>query len=117
MTSRATAANRDGWRGEAIDSRGRAGIVKAFRSSASLFEEPLMSGQDSRTCVECEGAMSPIIIMDKAPGVARYRYGAPLEYRLPRSSLNRRSTGPLTPSNRWSSSSVSSTRCGSVIWT
>ena len=42
-----------------------------------------MSGQVSRTCAECQGTMSPIIIMDKAPGAARHSYTAPLEYRLP----------------------------------
>ena len=42
-----------------------------------------MSGQDSRTCVECQGAMSPIVIMDKSPGLAKHSYPGRLEYRLP----------------------------------
>ena len=42
-----------------------------------------MAGEALRKCIECEGAMSPIIIMDKAPGVARHSYTGPLEYRLP----------------------------------
>ena len=48
-----------------------------------------MSGQDSRTCVECQGAMSPIIIMDKShPGPTRHRHTGPLEYRLPDDRLS-----------------------------
>jgi hypothetical protein len=36
-----------------------------------------------RTCVECQGAMSPIVIMDLAPGLARRAVAGPLTYRLP----------------------------------
>ena len=36
-----------------------------------------------RTCVECQGSMSPIVIMDVAPGVAKHAVAGPLTYRLP----------------------------------
>ncbi len=36
-----------------------------------------------RTCVECQGSMSPIVIMDLAPGLARRAVAGPLTYRLP----------------------------------
>ena len=36
-----------------------------------------------RTCVECQGSMSPIVVMDVAPGVARRAVAGPLTYRLP----------------------------------
>ena len=36
-----------------------------------------------RTCVECQGSMSPIVIMDIAPGLARRAVAGPLTYRLP----------------------------------
>ncbi len=36
-----------------------------------------------RTCVECQGSMSPIVIMDVAPGIARRATAGPLTYRLP----------------------------------
>lgn len=42
-----------------------------------------METESQRVCVECEGAMAPIIIMDKAPGVARHYVSGQLEYRLP----------------------------------
>lgn len=42
-----------------------------------------MAGEVQRTCVECQGSMSPIIIMDKYPGLARRSVAGPLEYRLP----------------------------------
>jgi hypothetical protein len=38
---------------------------------------------EARTCPECQGSMSPIIIMDKQPGVTRYSAAGALEYRLP----------------------------------
>ena len=38
---------------------------------------------ETRTCVECQGSMSPIVIMDVAPGVARRAVAGPLSYRLP----------------------------------
>ena len=36
-----------------------------------------------RTCVECQGSMSPIVIMDLAPGMTRRAVAGPLTYRLP----------------------------------
>ncbi len=42
-----------------------------------------MADEVQRTCVECQGSMSPIVIMDKAPGMARHAVVGPLEYRLP----------------------------------
>ena len=42
-----------------------------------------MANEVSRTCVECKGAMSPIIIMDMAPGMTRRVVTGPLQYRLP----------------------------------
>ena len=36
-----------------------------------------------RTCVECQGSMAPIVIMDVAPGQARRAVAGPLTYRLP----------------------------------
>ncbi len=37
-----------------------------------------------RTCVECQGSMYPIFIMDLAPGgLARRAVAGPLTYRLP----------------------------------
>ncbi len=36
-----------------------------------------------RTCVECQGSMAPIVIMDIAPGQARRAVAGPLTYRLP----------------------------------
>jgi hypothetical protein len=42
-----------------------------------------MAEDVQRTCVECKGSMSPIIIMDKGPGLANHSVGGPLEYRLP----------------------------------
>ena len=42
-----------------------------------------MADEVSRTCVECRGAMSPIIIMDKLrPWPSDHRHAAALEYRL-----------------------------------
>src|SRR5688572_1355755 len=43
-----------------------------------------MADEDSRPCVECDGMMSPIVIMDKSqPGLTRHRHAGSLEYRLP----------------------------------
>lgn len=42
-----------------------------------------MADEVQRTCVECQGSMSPIVIMDKAPGMARHAVVGQLEYRLP----------------------------------
>ena len=36
-----------------------------------------------RTCVECQGTMSPIVIMDLGPGLALRAVAGPLTYRLP----------------------------------
>ena len=36
-----------------------------------------------RPCVECQGAMSPIVIIDVAPGVASRAVAGLLTYRLP----------------------------------
>lgn len=36
-----------------------------------------------RACMECQGSMSPIVIMDVAPGVAKHAVAGPLTYRLP----------------------------------
>ncbi len=36
-----------------------------------------------KKCVECKGVLSPIVIMDVAPGVARRAVAGPLTYRLP----------------------------------
>lgn len=36
-----------------------------------------------RTCVECQGTMSPIVIMDVAPGLGRRAVAETLSYRLP----------------------------------
>ena len=42
-----------------------------------------MSAELQRECSECQGAMSPIFIMDKSPGLASHHVAGPLEYRLP----------------------------------
>lgn len=43
-----------------------------------------MAAENSRTCVECQGAMSPVIIIDMAPGgLTRHAYAGELTYRLP----------------------------------
>ena len=42
-----------------------------------------MPDESQRTCIECQGLMSPIIIMDRAPGMASHSYAGPLECRLP----------------------------------
>ena len=36
-----------------------------------------------RTCVECQGVMSPIIIMDVAPSLSRRAVAETLSYRMP----------------------------------
>ena len=43
-----------------------------------------MADELQRACVECQGAMSPIVIMDRQPGgfVSRFVAGV-LEYRMP----------------------------------
>lgn len=48
-----------------------------------------MASDDTRTCIECEGTMSPIVIMDKYyPGAAKHRFTGSLEYRLPEDRLS-----------------------------
>lgn len=43
----------------------------------------------SRVCVECQGAMFPIIIMDKLhPVPTAHRHASTLEYRLPDDRLS-----------------------------
>ncbi len=38
----------------------------------------------SRTCIECQGVMSPIVIMDKTrPWPTTHRHADSLEYRMP----------------------------------
>lgn len=44
---------------------------------------PKMADEVQRTCAECQGSMSPIVIMDMAPGMASHAVVGPLEYRLP----------------------------------
>jgi hypothetical protein len=39
--------------------------------------------EPSRSCVECDGLMSPIVIMDKVTTVLQQRHSQRLEYRLP----------------------------------
>jgi hypothetical protein len=48
-----------------------------------------MADEGSRPCVECDGTMSPIVIMDKSHGgPTRHRYTGTLEYRLPEDRLS-----------------------------
>jgi hypothetical protein len=48
-----------------------------------------MANEVSRTCVECQGSMHPIILMDKLyPGPTQHRYTGALEYRLPDDRLS-----------------------------
>lgn len=48
-----------------------------------------MTDEVPRICADCQGAMSPIIIMDKSgPGMTRGSYAGPLEYRLPDDRLS-----------------------------
>ena len=47
-----------------------------------------MADEVSRTCPDCQGAMSPIIIMDKQPSHTRHMYTGSLEYRLPDDRLS-----------------------------
>ena len=42
-----------------------------------------MATEVQRECPDCQGAMSPIIIMDKSPGLASRVVSGQLEYRLP----------------------------------
>ena len=41
-----------------------------------------------RTCTDCQGTMSPIIIMDIAPALTRRAVAGPLTYRLPDDRMN-----------------------------
>jgi len=48
-----------------------------------------MAEEVSRTCVECQGSMSPIIMMDKLHTMPTpHRYTGSLEYRLPEDRLS-----------------------------
>jgi hypothetical protein len=48
-----------------------------------------MSEAMTRTCVECQEPMTPIVIMDKLhPGPTKHRYTGSLEYRLPDDNLS-----------------------------
>ena len=48
-----------------------------------------MAHEVSRPCVECQGSMSPILIMDKLhPAPTEHRYTGSLEYRLPEDRLS-----------------------------
>ena len=48
-----------------------------------------MADEASRTCADCQGSMSPIIIMDKyRHGLTEHRDTKPLEYRLPDDRLS-----------------------------
>ena len=48
-----------------------------------------MADEESRTCVECQGAMFPIIVMDKShPGARKHSYAGSLEYRMPEDRLS-----------------------------
>lgn len=48
-----------------------------------------MSDEASRTCSECQGSMSPIVVMDKTqPWPTEHRYTGSLEYRLPEDRLS-----------------------------
>ena len=48
-----------------------------------------MADEVSRTCAECQGAMSPVIIMDKThPWPTTHRHADALEYRLPEDQLS-----------------------------
>ena len=47
-----------------------------------------MSDETSKVCVECGGAMAPIVLMDKHVGMARLAQTGPLEYRLPDDRLS-----------------------------
>jgi len=48
-----------------------------------------MKDEVSRTCVECQGRMSPIIVMDKLhPTPTKHRYTGSIEYRLPDDRLS-----------------------------
>ena len=45
--------------------------------------------ESTKTCVECQGRMSPVIVMDKTyPWPTEHRHTAPLEYRLPEDHLS-----------------------------
>ena len=42
-----------------------------------------------KICVECQGRMSPVLVMDKThPTPTPHRYTGPLEYRLPEDRLS-----------------------------
>ena len=48
-----------------------------------------MADDVARTCVECQGSMFPITIMDKFhPGPTKHRHTGSLEYRMPEDRLS-----------------------------
>ena len=48
-----------------------------------------MADDVARTCVECQGSMFPITIMDKShPGPTKHRHTGSLEYRMPEDRLS-----------------------------
>ena len=48
-----------------------------------------MNDETLRTCAECQGRMSPIIIMDKLRAIpTEHRSASSLEYRLPDDRIN-----------------------------
>lgn len=48
-----------------------------------------MDNEASRACQECQGPMSPIVVMDKRRGVpTEHRDAAMLEYRMPDDKLS-----------------------------
>ncbi len=48
-----------------------------------------MDDHDSRICIECQGTMAPVIVMDKLhPGPTKHRHVGSLEYRLPDDRLS-----------------------------
>jgi hypothetical protein len=48
-----------------------------------------MADEVTRTCIECQSSMYPIVMMDKLhPGPTKHRYAGALEYRLPDDRLS-----------------------------
>ena len=48
-----------------------------------------MKDEVSRKCVECQGRMAPIVVMDKShPRPTKHRYAGSLEYRRPDDRLS-----------------------------
>lgn len=67
--------------------RSSTGVIVRRRQSTE--SRPQMADELSRTCIECQGVMSPIVVMDKFhPGPGRHLYAGELEYRLPEDRLS-----------------------------